>query len=140
VFLQKRHAGPGRQVFASDLRRGGRRVKLLAVLPDLALPVLPVGLTAHLKLRACRRLKRVFNALTEAFRHWGGTSKRWPLPVFPRPPARARFGVRGAPHDGGLGGRSQPTQASTASHSGAVSTKPSVDSTIAVVVWASCVR
>ena len=62
-------AGLGIGVVIVPLAR--RLPELVAVLPDLALPVLPVWLTAHRELRASRRLKVVFNFLAEALRDWG---------------------------------------------------------------------
>ena len=62
-------AGLGIGVLMVPLAR--RLPGLVAVLPDLALPVLPVWLTAHRELRASRRLKVVFNFLAEALRDWG---------------------------------------------------------------------
>ena len=44
---------------------------LVPVLTDLALPVLPVWLTAHRELRASRRLRLVFDFLARALVDWG---------------------------------------------------------------------
>lgn len=48
-----------------------RLPELQPVLPGLALPVLPVWLTAHRELRASARLRTVFNFLAEALAAWG---------------------------------------------------------------------
>ena len=44
---------------------------LVPVMPGLALPVLPVWLTAHRELRAHRRLRVVFDFLARALVQWG---------------------------------------------------------------------
>ena len=62
-------AGLGIGVLIVPLAR--RLPGLVAVLPDLALPVLRVWLTAYRELRASRRVKVVFNFLAEALRDWG---------------------------------------------------------------------
>lgn len=48
-----------------------RLPELVPVLPGLALPVLPVWLTAHRELRASRRLKTVFDFLAQWLGRWG---------------------------------------------------------------------
>lgn len=48
-----------------------RLPELVPVLPGLALPVLPVWLTAHRALRASRRLKTVFDFLAQWLGRWG---------------------------------------------------------------------
>ena len=48
-----------------------RLPELVPVLPGLALPVLPVWLTAHRELRASRRLKTVFDFLARWLGRWG---------------------------------------------------------------------
>ena len=48
--------------------------ELVPVLPEVALPVLPVWLTAHRELRATRRLRVVFDALAGGLRQWGERS------------------------------------------------------------------
>ena len=48
-----------------------RHPGLVPVLIELALPVLPVWLTAHRPPRTHRRLKLVFDFLAQALREWG---------------------------------------------------------------------
>lgn len=59
--LQAVRAGVGVGIVLQALAR--RDPDLVPVLPGLALPVLPVWLTAHRELRASRRLRRVWEAL-----------------------------------------------------------------------------
>jgi len=48
-----------------------RLPELVPVLPGLALPVLPVWLTAHRELRASRRLRVVWDFLAQGLADWG---------------------------------------------------------------------
>lgn len=49
-----------------------RHPELVQVLADVALPGLPVWLTAHRELRGSPRLKRVWDALAQGLAAWGG--------------------------------------------------------------------
>ncbi len=69
VNLEAVRQGLGIGVVMAPLAR--RTPELVAVLPGLALPVLPVWLTAHRELRASRRQKVVFDFLAQALRAWG---------------------------------------------------------------------
>lgn len=69
VNLEAVRQGLGIGVVMAPLAR--RSPELVAVLPGLALPVLPVWLTAHRELRASRRQKVVFDFLAQALRAWG---------------------------------------------------------------------
>ena len=69
VNLEAVRQGLGIGVVMAPLAR--RSPELVAVLPGLALPVLPVWLTAHRELRASRRQKLVFDFLAQALRAWG---------------------------------------------------------------------
>ena len=69
VNLEAVRQGLGIGIVMAPLAR--RTPELVAVLSGLALPVLPVWLTAHRELRASRRLKRVFDFLAQALRAWG---------------------------------------------------------------------
>ena len=69
VNLAMVRAGVGIGLVLQPLAR--RDPDLVPVLPELALPVLPVWLTAHQALRASRRLQVVFEALAEGLRAWG---------------------------------------------------------------------
>ena len=69
VNLEAVRQGLGIGVVMAPLAR--RSPELVAVLPGLALPVLPVWLTAHRELRANRRQKLVFDFLAQALRAWG---------------------------------------------------------------------
>ena len=69
VNLEAVRQGLGIGVVMAPLAR--RTPELVAVLPGLALPVLPVWLTAHRELRASRRQKLVFDFLAQALRAWG---------------------------------------------------------------------
>ena len=69
VNLEAVRQGLGIGVVMAPLAR--RTPELVAVLPGLALPVLPVWLTAHRELRASRRQKLVFDFLAQALRDWG---------------------------------------------------------------------
>lgn len=62
-------AGVGIGLVMQPLAR--RLPELVPVLADLALPVLPVWLTAHRELRSSRRLRAVFDALAEGLQTWG---------------------------------------------------------------------
>jgi DNA-binding transcriptional LysR family regulator len=65
-----------------------RSPALVRVLPELALPVLPVWLTAHRELRASRRLQLVWDALAAGLKDWGGQAQ---APVAQRPPPTSRI-------------------------------------------------
>ena len=67
--LQAVRAGLGIGVVMVPLAR--RLPELVPVLQELALPVLPVWLTAHRELRASARLKAVFDFLADGLRDWG---------------------------------------------------------------------
>ena len=69
VNLEAVRAGLGIGIVIEPLAR--RTPTLVPVLTELALPVLPVWLTAHRELRASRRLKRVFDFLAQALAAWG---------------------------------------------------------------------
>jgi DNA-binding transcriptional LysR family regulator len=69
VNLAAVRAGLGVGVVMVPLAR--RLPELVRVVPDAALPVLPVWLTAHRALRSSRRLKTVFDALAEGLTAWG---------------------------------------------------------------------
>jgi len=69
VHLEAVRQGLGIGVVMVPLAR--RSPELVAVLPGLLLPVLPVWLTAHRELRASLRLQRVFDFLAQGLRTWG---------------------------------------------------------------------
>ena len=69
VNLAMVRAGVGIGIVMQPLAR--RDPALVAVLPALALPVLPVWLTAHHSLRSSRRLQRVFDVLATGLLAWG---------------------------------------------------------------------
>jgi DNA-binding transcriptional LysR family regulator len=69
VNLAMVRAGVGIGVVLQPLAR--REPDLVPVLPELALPVLPVWLTAHRALRSSRRLALVFDFLARGLRAWG---------------------------------------------------------------------
>jgi len=69
VNLAMVRAGVGIGIVLVPLAR--REPDLVPVLPGLALPVLPVWLTAHRELRSSRRLQQVFDFLAEGLRAWG---------------------------------------------------------------------
>ena len=69
VNLEAVRQGLGIGVVMAPLAR--RSPELVAVLPGLVLPVLPVWLTAHRELRASLRLQRVFDFLAQGLRAWG---------------------------------------------------------------------
>ena len=69
VHLEAVRQGLGIGVVMVPLAR--RSPELVPVLPGLALPVLPVWLTAHRELRASLRLQRVFDFLAQGLRAWG---------------------------------------------------------------------
>ncbi len=69
VNLAMVRAGVGIGVVLVPLAR--RLPALVPVLPMLALPVLPVWLTAHQVLRSSRRLQRVFDGLADGLLAWG---------------------------------------------------------------------
>ena len=69
VNLAMVRAGVGIGIVMQPLAR--RDPALVQVLPELALPVLPVWLTAHRALRGSRRLQRVFDVLAVGLRAWG---------------------------------------------------------------------
>jgi len=69
VNLAMVRAGVGIGIVMVPLAR--RSPDLVAVLPGLPLPVLPVWLTAHRELRASRRLQRVFDHLASGLQAWG---------------------------------------------------------------------
>jgi DNA-binding transcriptional LysR family regulator len=69
VALAAVRAGLGIGVVLAPLAR--RLPELVPVLTELALPVLPVWLTAHRELRASRRLQRVFDHLAQGLQAWG---------------------------------------------------------------------
>ena len=69
VNLEAVRQGLGIGIVMAPLAR--RSPELVAVLPGLALPVLPVWLTAHRELRASRRQKLVFDFLAQALTAWG---------------------------------------------------------------------
>ena len=69
VTLAMVRAGVGIGIVMTPLAR--RDAALVPVLPGLALPVLPVWLTAHRELRASRRLRTVFEHLARGLKAWG---------------------------------------------------------------------
>lgn len=66
--LQAVRAGVGVGLVLRALAR--REPELVPVLPELALPVLPLWLTAHRELRASRRLQRVWAHLVDGLSGW----------------------------------------------------------------------
>ena len=69
VNLEAVRQGLGIGIVMAPLAR--RSPALVRVLPELALPVLPVWLTAHRELRASRRLKLVWDLLAASLLRWG---------------------------------------------------------------------
>ena len=69
VNLEAVRQGLGIGILMAPLAR--RLPGLVPVLTELALPVLPVWLTAHRELRASRRLRLVFDFLAQALVDWG---------------------------------------------------------------------
>ena len=69
VNLEAVRQGLGIGIVLAPLAR--RMPELVPVLADLALPVLPVWLTAHAELRSSRRQKVVFDFLAAALARWG---------------------------------------------------------------------
>ena len=69
VHLEAVRQGLGIGIVMAPLAR--RMPELVPVLPGLALPVLPVWLTAHAALRSSRRQKVVFDFLADGLKAWG---------------------------------------------------------------------
>jgi DNA-binding transcriptional LysR family regulator len=69
VSLEAVRQGLGIGIVMAPLAQ--RSPALVRVLPELALPVLPVWLTAHRELRASARLKAVWDCLASALLGWG---------------------------------------------------------------------
>jgi len=66
VYWQMVRAGCGIGVVPEKIARATPGIE--RVLPDLALPELPIWLTAHQALRATPRIKRVYDMLAEGLR------------------------------------------------------------------------
>lgn len=77
VDLAAVRAGIGVGIVMAPLAR--RMPELVQVLPEIALPVLPVWLTAHRELRSSRRLRVVFDTLADGLRAWDEDGQRPPV-------------------------------------------------------------